>query len=79
MQGRVCRQSVSTSTMPVSPSDPRVRRVGFCKLQGEGIDFYAQKYIILIGRKSKNANLDVVIGDLNCTLLGFDTGLQDCY
>ena len=23
----------------------------------------------LIGRKSKNANLDVVIGDLNCTLL----------
>ena len=65
--------------MPVLPADPRVRRIGFCKIQGEGIDFYAQKYIILIGRKSKTANLDVVIGERICVLPRPGTSLQYCY
>ena len=39
-----------------------VPKVGFCKLWGEGIEFYAQKYEINIGRRSKSTALDVIVG-----------------
>ena len=52
--------------MPIATDDPRIKRVGFCKLLGESIEHYAQKYEIHIGRKSKAANLDVVIGKKMC-------------
>ena len=48
--------------MPVGANDSLLKRVGFCKLVGENIEHYAQKYEINIGRKSKSSNLDVVIG-----------------
>ena len=63
--------------MVIASSDPRKAKVGFCKLLGENIEHYAQKYEINIGRKSKAADLDVVIGKrpqiasgqaLNCIL-----------
>lgn len=49
--------------MVIASDDPRMKRVGFCKLLGENIEHYAQKYEINIGRKSKASNLDVVIGE----------------
>lgn len=49
--------------MAIPEDDPRLKRVGFCKLLGESIEHYAQKYEINIGRKSKATNLDVFIGE----------------
>ena len=49
--------------MVVSHDDPRLDRVGFAKLQGEGIEVYAKKYEVIIGRRSKNTNLDIILGD----------------
>ena len=40
-----------------------VPKVGFCKLWGDGIEHYAKKYEIVIGRRSKTTVLDVVIGE----------------
>ena len=37
--------------------------MGFAKLQGEGVEVYAKKTEIIIGRQSKSTNLDVVLGD----------------
>lgn len=48
--------------MPVSGDDPRLAKIGFCKLVGESVEHYAKKYEINIGRKSKASGLDVVIG-----------------
>lgn len=48
--------------MPVLSDDSRVQKVGFCKLKGDGIEHFAQKYEIQIGRKSKSTALDVAIG-----------------
>ena len=48
--------------MVILSDDPRKSKVGFCKLLGENIEYYAQKYEIHIGRKSKATDLDVVIG-----------------
>ena len=50
--------------MAVQEGDPRRKRVGFCKLLGENVEHYAQKYEVNIGRKSKATNLDVLIGRL---------------
>ena len=50
--------------MAIAGDDPRKKRIGFCKLLGENMEHYAQKYEINIGRKSKATDLDVVIGDL---------------
>ncbi|KAK9790762.1 hypothetical protein WJX73_008037 [Symbiochloris irregularis] len=48
----------------VSPDDPRIARCGFCRLEGDGgLDFFAQRYEIALGRKSKSTHLDVVLGD----------------
>ncbi|KAK9805125.1 hypothetical protein WJX72_000415 [[Myrmecia] bisecta] len=49
--------------MPVAPNDPRIPKCGFAKLQGEGVEFYFQKYEAWIGRRSKSTALDVVLGD----------------
>jgi hypothetical protein len=48
--------------MAVQPDDPRLQKVGFAKLEGPGIEFYAKKYDIMIGRKSKSTPLDIVLG-----------------
>jgi len=50
--------------MSVAPQDYRLQKVGFCKLVGENIEFYAKKYEINIGRKTKAGNLDIVIGEI---------------
>ena len=49
--------------MSISPQDTRLQKIGFCKLVGENIEFYAKKYEINIGRKTKGGNLDIVIGE----------------
>ncbi len=49
--------------MIVAADNSEMKRVGFCKLLGESIEHYAQKYEINIGRKSKATDLDVVIGE----------------
>ena len=43
--------------MVVAPDDPRLDRCGFAKLQGEGVEVYARKTEILIGRQSKSTAL----------------------
>lgn len=49
----------------VGPDDPRIARCGFCRLEGDGgLDFFAQRYEIALGRKSKSTHLDVVLGAL---------------
>ena len=58
--------------MVVSPNDPRINQTGFAKLLGDGIEVYAKKYEIVIGRHSKSSNADVVLGmprsSLNSTI-----------
>lgn len=49
--------------MHISPDDPRLDRVGFAKLLGDGVELYAKKTEIIIGRQSKSSNLDVVLGE----------------
>lgn len=49
--------------MGLSADDPRVGRVAFAKLQGEGLEYFVRKYEVLLGRKSKSTELDIVLGD----------------
>ena len=49
--------------MVIAPDDPRLDRCGFAKLQGEGVEVYARKTEILIGRQSKSTARDVVLGE----------------
>lgn len=48
----------------VLPDDPRLERCGFCKLHGPDFEFFSKRYDIQIGRRSKSAKLDVVLGAL---------------
>lgn len=50
--------------MGVSPDDTRIEQIAFAKLLGEGLELYAKKYEIVIGRKSKSSVVDVVLGTL---------------
>eukprot|EP00887_Chlorella_sp_A99_P003413 scaffold7.g3413.t1 len=49
---------------PTAPADPRLERVGFARLLGEGIDFVVRKYEVTLGRKSKSNKSDCVLGDV---------------
>jgi hypothetical protein len=51
--------------MPIAPNDPRLQHCGFAKLVDveNNILFYMRKYEICIGRKSKSADTDLVLGD----------------
>jgi hypothetical protein len=52
--------------MPISKDDPRLERCGFAKLQGDAGDdfvYFIRKYEVVLGRRSKSANLDVPLGD----------------
>ena len=48
--------------MGLSADDPRLGRVAFAKLQGEGLEYFIRKYEVLLGRKSKSTELDIVLG-----------------
>ena len=48
--------------MVIAADDPRLAKIGFFKLLGEGLEFYAKKYTIILGRESKSAEMDVVLG-----------------
>ena len=51
--------------MRITPNDPRLPRCGFARLVGEGgIDFVLRKYECTMGRRSKAATQDVVLGDV---------------
>ena len=49
------------AVMVLSALDPRVQRCGFCKLEGEGLDFTCKRYEITLGRRSKTP-IDVELG-----------------
>ena len=49
--------------MAVSPDDPRLSRAGFARLAGDEVNYIIRKYEVLLGRRSKTAGLDVVLGD----------------
>jgi pSer/pThr/pTyr-binding forkhead associated (FHA) protein len=49
--------------MSAVPAGPRLQDVGFAKLQGSGIDHVMRTYEIVLGRASKDARPDVVLGD----------------
>lgn len=49
--------------MGLSADDPRLGRVAFAKLQGDGLEYFVRKYEVLLGRKSKSTELDIVLGD----------------
>lgn len=48
--------------MGLSADDPRLGRVAFAKLQGDGLEYFVRKYEVLLGRKSKSTELDIVLG-----------------
>lgn len=48
--------------MGLSPDDPRLGRVAYAKLQGDGLEYFVRKYEVLLGRKSKSTELDIVLG-----------------
>lgn len=53
--------------MEMAAGDPRTGRVAFAKLQAEGFEYFVRKYEILLGRKSKSTELDIVLGEkLSC-------------
>ncbi len=43
-------------------ADERLERSGFALLKGENLEVYVKKYLIELGRRSKNSKLDVVLG-----------------
>jgi hypothetical protein len=47
-------------------ADPRLSRCGIAKLLGargdEVLEFFMRKYTILLGRNSKNCQVDLVLG-----------------
>ena len=49
--------------MGLSADDPRLGRVAFAKLQGDGLEYFIRKYEVLLGRKSKSTELDIVLGE----------------
>lgn len=49
--------------MGLAADDPRISRVAYAKLQGEGFEYFVRKYEVLLGRKSKSTELDIVLGD----------------
>jgi hypothetical protein len=49
--------------MPISPDDPRLAKVAYAKIEGEGIDVAVRKFEVVIGRNSKSTTLDVILGD----------------
>lgn len=49
--------------MGLSPDDPRLGTVAYAKLQGDGLEYFIRKYEVLLGRKSKSTELDIVLGD----------------
>ena len=65
MCGRSCDGSIALRAMQ---EDPRLARAGFAKLIGrcndEDFEFFFTKYEILLGRNSKSALVDVVLGEL---------------
>ncbi len=46
----------------VAADDPRLAKVGFAKLVGDGVELYAKKHEITMGRLSKSGQVDVVLG-----------------
>lgn len=44
-------------------ADPRLEQCGFAKIVWDDQEYYVRKYEIVIGRKSKSSNLDIVLGD----------------
>ena len=48
-------------------NDPRVALCGFCKLEGDGLDFVSKRYEVTLGRRSKTTPLDVVLGERRAT------------
>lgn len=51
-------------TVQIAHDDPRLKEVGFAKLVGGDISYVMRKYDIILGRKSKQDNVDLVLGDL---------------
>lgn len=49
--------------MGLAADDPRIGRIAFAKLQGDGFEYFVRKYEVLLGRKSKSTELDIVLGD----------------
>jgi hypothetical protein len=49
--------------MPIDPGDPRLQKVAYARIVGEGIDVYVRKFEVMMGRTSKSTALDVVLGD----------------
>jgi len=59
--------------MGLAADDPRISRIAFAKLQGDGFEYFVRKYEVLLGRKSKSTELDIVLGEgykLLATLTG---------
>lgn len=48
--------------MGLAADDPRISRVAYAKLEGDGFEYFVRKYEVLLGRKSKSTELDIVLG-----------------
>lgn len=51
--------------MNLAADDSRISRIAFAKLQGDGFEYFVRKYEVLLGRKSKSTELDIVLGALH--------------
>lgn len=49
--------------MTIDKSDPRLAKVAYAKIIGDGIEVYVRKLEIMIGRNSKSTTLDVILGE----------------
>lgn len=54
-------------------ADPRLSQCGIAKLLGtrgnDVLEFFMRKYTIILGRNSKNCQVDLVVGTWYCLLL----------
>ena len=58
----VSEAKISALCAMVAADDPRLAKVGFAKLVGSGIELYAKKHEITLGRLSKSGHVDIVLG-----------------
>lgn len=75
----------TTGPGQAEPTDPGLAQCGFARLMGKDIDYIVQKYAVLLGRRSKASNVDVVLGDFMSVsrqhariLYNFDAGGELC-
>ena len=59
--------------------DSRLSKCAFAKLLGDDLEYYIRKYEVILGRKNKSTELDVILGILPVTFSAFMDGIRGQY